>query len=121
MTENETDIQSAVLKALTLHSGVAWIRRYNSARVATTRNGKYRIITCVRAAPGIEFVQLDLMGQLVDGRLLAVETKMPRAKKDETYEAQCKEIRNINANGGIAFMAVSPENAIEQLDERLNI
>ncbi len=121
MTETETDIQSETLEALTYHPFVAWMRRYNSADVATTRGGKYRRIRCVRAAPGIEFVQLDLMGQLRDGRILAVEMKTPKSKKDKTYEEQCEEIRRIRANKGIAFMAISAEDALEQLDARLKI
>lgn len=117
----ETDDQREALAALTRHPAVAWIRRYNSADVPIIGSGKYRRITCVRAAPGIEFKQLDLMGQLKDGRLLAIEMKTKNPKRGEHYEKQVQEIEYINTHGGIAYMADSAESAIQRLDEMLAV
>ena len=117
MSESETDIQSLMLEALTCHPAVAWIRRYNSATIPTARGGKFRRIQCHRAIKGVEYKQLDLMGQMRDGRLLAIEAKRPGEKPDDEQQ---KEINYINDNGGIAFWADSVESACTQLNARLD-
>ena len=114
---SETEIQALILKALTYHPAVVWIRRYNSATIPTARGGKWRQIQCHRATKGIEYKQLDLMGQLRDGRLLAVEVKFPGKKSDDHQQ---REIDTINRFGGIAFWADSVESALAQLDARLD-
>lgn len=117
MTESETDIQSLILEALTYHPAVAWIRRYNSATIPTARGGKWRQIQCHRAAKGVKYKQLDLMGMLKGGRTLVIEVKKPGEKADDEQQ---QEINRVNADGGLAFWADSVESAFAQLNARLD-
>jgi hypothetical protein len=81
-----------VLKALRAHPLVAWAERMNS--------GAARI--------GGRFVRFgwtgcpDVLGQLIDGRLLGVEVK---AEKGKLRPEQTIFLARIRAAGGVAFMA----------------
>ena len=81
-----------VLKALRAHPGVAWCERQNSGAVRV--GGRF-----VRFGwPGCP----DVLGQLTDGRLLAVEVK---AAKGRTSPEQVACLERINRAGGLAFVA----------------
>lgn len=81
-----------VLKALKEHPAVAWCERQNtgSARIG----GRF-----VRFGwPGCS----DVLGQLRDGRFLAVEVKAPKGK---LRPEQAVFLERINGAGGVGFMA----------------
>jgi hypothetical protein len=81
-----------VLRALKSHSSVAWCQRLNT--------GALRV--------GARFVRFgwtgasDIIGQLSDGRFLAVEVKSPAGRPTPEQSAF---ISQINSNGGVAFVA----------------
>lgn len=81
-----------VLKALKAHPAVAWCERQNSG--AANVGGRF-----------IRFGWLgcsDVLGQLRDGRFLAVECKSPTGK---LRPEQSLFLERINGAGGIGFMA----------------
>lgn len=81
-----------VLKALKAHPAVAWCERQNtgSARIG----GRF-----VRFGwPGCS----DVLGQLRDGRFLAVEVKAPKGK---LRPEQAVFLERINGAGGLGFVA----------------
>lgn len=81
-----------VLKALRAHPAVSWAERQNtgSARIG----GRF-----VRFGwPGCS----DVLGQLRDGRFLAVEVKAPKGK---LRPEQTVFLERIRSGGGVAFVA----------------
>lgn len=81
-----------VLIALTAHSAVAWCERMNSGAVKIgNRFVKF-------GWPGCS----DVIGQLKDGRLLAVEVKSPAGK---LRPEQTIFLERVRLAGGTAFMA----------------
>ena len=110
----ESQIQSGVMDLLLVHKDVAW------AMVITT--GKFK-------APGgwvtvghymsehqkRETGMSDIIGQLRDGRMLAIETK---DINETPTEEQHKFMRLVRTNGGVAFWTSSIDgcnNLLEQL------
>jgi len=81
-----------VLRALKSHSCVAWCERQNTGAM---RIGK-RFIRF--GWPGCS----DLIGQMQDGRFLAVEVKAPAGKPTAEQTAF---LSQINSNGGVGFVA----------------
>jgi hypothetical protein len=81
-----------VMKALRGHPMVAWVERQN--------NGAFK--------DGDRFVRFgwpgcsDLIGQLKDGRFLAVEVKAPGGRLSD---AQTIFLNRVTTAGGVAFMA----------------
>lgn len=81
-----------VLRALNAHPCVAWCHRQNT--------GALRV--------GARFVKFgwpgcsDILGQLTDGRFLAVECK---SKKGKATPEQVAFLERINGNGGLGFIA----------------
>lgn len=57
----------------------------------------------------------DIIG-LHKGRFIAIEVKVP-GKENTLTEKQKQAIRRISLAGGIAFMAISPEQVIAKLKE----
>ena len=112
---NETELRTQILEYLTYHPSVAFVRRYNSAYLHIKTGGKSRWMHTVKAAKGVEFTQLDIMGMLKDGRLFAVEIKAPGKKPQKRDKGQLDEIRFINDNGGLAFWSNSLEMVKEQM------
>ena len=81
-----------VLKALRTHPGVAWVERMNSgAAKIGSRFVKFGFPGCP-----------DVLGQLRDGRLLAVEVKAPAGRLSPDQEIVLDRIRSA---GGAAFVA----------------
>jgi hypothetical protein len=95
-----------VIKTLRGHPAVAWCERQN--------NGAFR--------DGKRFVRFgwpgcsDVLGQLRDGRFLAVEVKAPTGKASE---AQQLFLNRVRAAGGIAFIATNAADVIRNLMETL--
>lgn len=93
-TNNRTEAAALleVMKALRGHPAVAWVERQN--------NGAFK--------DGDRFVRFgwpgcsDIIGQLRDGRFLAVEVKAPGGRLSE---AQSLFIDRVRAAGGVAFVA----------------
>jgi hypothetical protein len=103
----ESDVLSAVLTALAMHPRVAWAHRFNTAA------GKL-----VRASGASQWMRFgfpgcpDVLGQLRDGRALAVEVKRPSGKETPAQRAflDC-----VKANGGVAVTARSVDDLLEAL------
>ena len=103
----------AALQLLARHPRVAWARKFNTgAHVIETadRRGRTGRRFVRYAFPGCA----DILGQLADGRFLAVEIKV---KRDRASEEQKQFLNLVNRNGGIAFIARSPEDIIDRLRE----
>jgi hypothetical protein len=88
----EADVLRTVLAALRRHPAVAWVERLNSGVVEV--DGRWIRYGWIGAA--------DLIGQLADGRFLAVEVKAPAGRVSEAQQAF---LDRVNAAGGVAFVA----------------
>lgn len=103
----EADVLSAVLTCLSMHPKVAWAHRFNTASGKLVRkNGASQWMRF--GFPGCP----DILGQLRDGRLLAVETKRPSGA---ATEAQIAFLRCVRANNGMAVVARSVDDVLEAL------
>ena len=95
-----------VLSALRAHPGVAWAKRQNT--------GSLRV--------GKRFIRFgwegcsDIVGQMTDGRFLACEVKSPTGKPTPEQSAF---ISQINANGGLGFLARNCLDVFRSLDKFL--
>lgn len=95
-----------VLKALRSHPLVAWCERQNSGAF---KDGK----RFVRFGwPGCS----DVLGQLRDGRFLAVEVKAPGGKASDTQRLFLDRVR---AAGGAAFIATSATDVFRNLPSEI--
>lgn len=91
---------SSVLAYLKRHPRVAWAHRFNSGAGKIARNGG--VSQFMRwGFPGCP----DVLGQLTDGRTLAVECKRPSIK-DASPEQQ-EFLALVERNGGVAVLARS--------------
>jgi hypothetical protein len=91
-----------VLKALRCNPAVAWCQRQNSgvARIGTR---------FVRFGwPGCS----DVIGQMRDGRLLAVECKAPKGRLQAEQAAFLSQVRRF---GGVAFLARDCRDVLREL------
>lgn len=96
----ERDVLSAVLDYLALCPRVAWFHRMNTGGVEREYNGKKRFIAF--AFPGCS----DIIGQLKDGRFLAIECKRPgKVATSDQWQFLC----NVNRANGVAFVACGVE------------
>src|SRR5512139_2375512 len=96
----ERVVLNAVLKRLRLHPKVAWVERLNSGagQLSFADGSKSQWLRFSwRGAP-------DLIGQLVDGRILCVEVKRPSGRLRPDQEMFLQTVRN---QGGCAFVARS--------------
>lgn len=92
-----------VLKALRAHPLVSWAERQNSG--AANVGGRY-----IRFGwPGCS----DVLGQLRDGRFLAVECKSPTGR---LRPEQAGFLERIRCAGGVAFMARDLRDVLRELD-----
>ena len=102
----ESAILAAVKQALDMHPAVAWVARMNSGVVMVGDGAKKRPF---RAA----FVGCsDLLGQMADGRFLAVECK--RVNAYPTPE-QAAFMARVIRHGGVAFVARGVDDVIREL------
>lgn len=88
----ERDILGAVLQYLNLHKNVAWATRFNVGAMYIEK----RYVSF-----GFKGLS-DIIGQLKDGRMLAVEVKRPGKLPTADQEAF---MRLVNSSGGLAFWA----------------
>ena len=99
----EADSLREVMQALKTHNLVAWIERQNTGA----------------AKVGGRFIKFgwrgcsDLLGQLKDGRLLAVECKRPKGGKLSSDQLNFLEM--VRNNGGVAFVATNLHDVIDNL------
>lgn len=115
----ERDVQSAILTMLRLHPKVAWAYRVNTGAMVVPeteredengrkRRTKRRFVRFM--FPGCS----DIIGQMKDGRFLAIECKRPGARTEaQRFEAQAQFLTLVKASGGVAGMAYSIEQAME--------
>lgn len=98
----EAVIQSAVLDFLRVHTLVGWVERFNSAAGHLVYEDGTQSQFMRFAFKGCS----DILGQLKDGRLLAVECKRWDGKLK--YE-QAVFLDRVIRNKGVGFVAKSPE------------
>ncbi len=92
----EQAILNAVLKTIRLHPQVAWVERMNTGAIKIDdRFIRYGFRGCS-----------DLIGQLKNGRFLAVECKAPGGKLSEDQAAFLDQVRK---HGGVAIVAYSAD------------
>lgn len=103
----EADVLSAVLTALAYHPRVAWAQRMQS--------GAGKLVRKSGASQWLRFGFVgcpDVLGQLRDGRVLAVECKRPSGATTPAQEAFLEMVR---ANGGLAVVARSVDDLMGAL------
>jgi len=88
----ESDVLKSIMAYLKIHPKVAWIARINTgAMLIDHRFVRFGFNGCS-----------DIIGQLKDGRFLAVEVKRPGNVPTKLQNAF---IQMVNDNGGLAFWA----------------
>ena len=111
-TPSEGSVQAAVLGYLRLDRRVAWVQRFNTGAHVTAEtgaNGKPKRRFIRYAFPGCA----DLLGQLRDGRFLAVEVKTRTGRVSPAQEAF---LATVARHGGVAVLARSIEDVRRTLD-----
>lgn len=99
----EAGVLAAVIKALSMHPAVAWVRRMNvgAIKIGEGRNARFFRAGFVGCS--------DIIGQMKDGRFLAVECKSATGKLSDE---QVRFIDTVRAAGGVAGMARSIDDAL---------
>lgn len=111
---SETTVQNAILDMLLVHRKVGW------AMVVTTGEFKVRggYITTghyIDEEGKRRTGMSDIIGQLTDGRLFAIEVKQPgKEPEDEQY----RYIDMVKKNGGVAGWADNVSDAKDIIDEK---
>jgi VRR-NUC domain len=100
----EQAILNAVMQALRLHPRVAWVRRMNSGAYQTPdgRYVKFGFAGCS-----------DVLGQMRDGRLIAIEIK---ARRGRVSSAQRAFIDFVIEHHGVAGIVRSIDEALALID-----
>lgn len=112
LTPTEATVQNAVLRFLGVHPRVAWAHRFNTGAHVVRhqhRDGTASSRFIRYAFPGCS----DILGQLVDGRFLAVECKRPGEYPTAAQKAFLGRVRD---NGGVAILARSIDDVRRILD-----
>ena len=105
---DERDTLKAIMKLLNKHPKVGRVWRQNSGVAKYTNKDGSRRFVRANTAKGMS----DIMGILKDGRTLAIEVKSPIG----IVKAHQHEFLNtITKAGGLAFVARSVDDVIEQL------
>lgn len=102
---SETQIQKKVLAYAEQHVKIAWVERINSGAFKTTR-GRWMFFGFKGCS--------DIIGQLIDGRFLAVEVKRPG---EEPTDDQYKFLDKVVLNGGCSVIATCPEDVRDTILE----
>jgi len=108
----ESTIQDAILRFLQWDRRVAWAERFNTGAhliEGTTGNGKKSRRFIQYAFKGCS----DILGQLVDGRFLAVEVKTRSGRATKEQQAF---LDKVDASGGVAVLARSVDEVKNALD-----
>lgn len=103
----EADVLRGVLTALAMHPRVAWAHRMNS--------GAGKIVRAKGVSQWMRFGFPgcpDVLGQLKDGRVLAVEAKRPSGSATTEQAAFLERVRE---NGGVAVLARSVDDVLQAL------
>ena len=100
---SEATIQNAILRYLAMDKRIAWANRFNTGAAVVESKGpdgrtSRRYIRY--AFPGCS----DILGQLTDGRFLAVEVK---AKGNKATDEQAAFLAKVATAGGVAILAYS--------------
>lgn len=104
----EGDIQSAVVAYLKMRPDVAWVHRFNTGAVKLQdRWGKIRFVRF--AFKGCS----DILGQMKDGRFLAIEVKSPSGRLSA---AQSAFLDMVIGNKGVAGVVRSVDDVDGVLD-----
>ena len=106
MAKGERGIQTAIMNALFAHPKVAWA--YVTTIGLFKGRGGQRINV---GFPG----QSDILGQMKDGRFLAIEVKQPGKVPTED---QYKFLDLVSKNNGVSGWADNIEDAIKIVDEK---
>ena len=92
----EGEIQSAVLAYLRIHPLVAWAERFNTGAVKLQdRHGKQRFVRF--AFTGCS----DILGQMKDGRFLAIEVKAPSGRLSVAQRAFLDMVKGYRGVAGV--------------------
>jgi len=112
----ERPILYAVLRAVRAHPGVAWAVRMNTgmATFGATSDGGDGGRTVRFAYQGCA----DILGQMKDGRLLAIEVKRPG---EHPTPAQAANLHTVRQNNGVALCARSSGEAIDGINAQLAV
>ncbi len=105
---SEHQIQAAILRYLAISPRVAWAERMNTGAIKIpAANGRDRFLRF--GFPGCP----DILGQLTDGRLLAIEVKSPTGRASE---AQAAFLALVATHGGVAILARSIDDLTPYLE-----
>jgi len=106
-TEHQT--QAAILRYLAISPRVAWAQRMNTGAIKIpAANGRDRFVRF--GFPGCS----DIIGQLKDGRFLAIEVKSPVGRATEAQDAF---LALVATHGGVAGVVRSVESLITVLGQ----
>lgn len=108
----EGDVQRDVLKLLRRHPRVAWAHRFNS-RVFDVQDKRSK--TGMRPMRAAFKGCSDILGQLKDGRLLAIECKSTTGKPTDEQAAF---LDVVNRHGGVGFIARRTDDVLVHLPLR---
>lgn len=106
--QNEHSIQVDIMKLLKVHPRVAKVWRQNSGTFKNEYHGKTHWIRA-NTARGMS----DIMGILKGGRMFAIEVK---SEKGRIHDHQQEFLDQINASGGLAFVARSVDDVLNALE-----
>lgn len=109
-TEHQT--QAAILRYLAISPRVAWAERMNTGAIKIpVANGRDRFLRF--GFPGCP----DILGQLTDGRLLAIEVKSPTGR---ATEAQGAFLALVAKNKGVSLIARSVDDIMSVFEKEYN-
>lgn len=107
---SEKQIESSILEYLSFKKIFAW--KQNTIGVFDQDKGIYRKPSSKFIIKGIS----DILAIGPLGRLIAIEVKTPARKKNLT-DYQRDFLNNVNASGGLAFVATSLEDVKVEIDK----
>jgi VRR-NUC domain len=108
---SEAQTQQSILRYLAIAPRVAWAHRFNTGAhvvIGQAADGKQTRRFLRYAFPGCP----DVLGQLRDGRFLAIEVKTKTGKATPEQEAF---LALVAANGGVAVLARSVDDVVAAL------
>lgn len=92
----ESSILAAVFKFLSIHPSVGWVRRMNTGAMEIGSGASRRFVRF--GFPGCS----DILGQMRDGRLLAIEVKAATGRVSEHQERFLRAVANFGGVSGVA-------------------
>ena len=108
MAPTEHQVQSAILRYLAVSPRVAWAQRINTGAIKIPApGGRDRFVRF--GFPGCP----DILGQLTDGRLLAIEVKSHTGRASE---AQADFLALVATHGGVSVLARSIDDVTPLLE-----